>query len=388
MPNIPNNLRKAAILIRSLDPEMAATLLAQLPAADADAVRRAIATLGPVDAEEQDDVVAELRRTVPVSGAAKSAGVELTLSPETISPQCAHYGDRLPSLAAAKSSGSRFEFLERAPIASLVPYLSREHVQTIAVVLSHLTPARAATVLAALPARQQSSTLERLSAIGETDAESVKVVEQELAAWLASQSANHHRGRPLGAADAILAAADAPTRERILANLKSQNSHLAARFNGANSPPPAKPPARPLDRSPTKPQSRLESRFGSQLDSLRAARATLSPSSALPTERKPVPLPPKSKPASTFHFDDLLRLDDVALQQVLRGVDTNVLLLALVGSTDELIRRITALMPRRAAKAFRRQLTRLGPTRLSDVEQAQQSIAQAAAVRLRAVLAG
>jgi flagellar motor switch protein FliG len=383
MPDSQSNLRKAAILIRSLDPETAATLLAQLPPAEAEAVRRVVATLGPIDAEEQDDVAAELRRAVPVSGAAKSAGVELAISSETMSPQLAQYGDRPPSPATLKSSGARFEFLERAPIASLVPYLSREHVQTIAVVLSHLTPARAAAVLAALPARQQAGTLERLSAIGETDAESVNVVEQELAAWLSAQSSNHHRGQPLGAADAILAAADAATRERIFANLKKQNSHLASQFSTPTSPPAAKP----LDHRPAKPEPRLESRFGSQLDSLRAARATLVPGRALQPGRKPLPIALKSKSTSTFRFDDLLRLDDAALQEVLRSFDPKVLQLASVGSSDELIRRITASMPRRAAKAFRRQLTKLGPTRLSDVEQAQQTIAQAAALRNRAVLA-
>jgi flagellar motor switch protein FliG len=39
-------------------------------------------------------------------------------------------------------------------------------------------------------------------------------------------------------------------------------------------------------------------------------------------------------------------------------------------------------MPRRTAKAFRRQLGRLGPTRLSDVEEAQRLVAAAAARRL------
>ena len=47
-----------------------------------------------------------------------------------------------------------------------------------------MTPARAAELLAALPARQQTDVVERLSALGEADVESVQVVAQELAAWL------------------------------------------------------------------------------------------------------------------------------------------------------------------------------------------------------------
>ena len=58
------------------------------------------------------------------------------------------------------------------------------------------------------------------------------------------------------------------------------------------------------------------------------------------------------------------------------------LVLALAGSHDELVDRICEPMPRRTAKAFRRQLSRLGPTRLSDVEAAQRLVAAAAARRI------
>jgi flagellar motor switch protein FliG len=55
------------------------------------------------------------------------------------------------------------------------------------------------------------------------------------------------------------------------------------------------------------------------------------------------------------------------------------LVLALAGSSEELVERIAGQMPKRTAKAFRRQLHKLGPTRLSDVEAAQLAVASAAA---------
>ena len=67
------------------------------------------------------------------------------------------------------------------------------------------------------------------------------------------------------------------------------------------------------------------------------------------------------------------------MDAVLHEVDANVLVLALTGSSEELVDRITAQMPKRTAKAFRRQLRKPGPTRLSDVESAQQIVADAAA---------
>jgi flagellar motor switch protein FliG len=83
-----------------------------------------------------------------------------------------------------------------------------------------------------------------------------------------------------------------------------------------------------------------------------------------------------------MRFDDLIHLDNRALADVLRQSDPNVLALALAGSCDELVERICDEMPKRTARAFRRELRRLGPTRLSDVEAAQRAVAEIAAKQI------
>lgn len=92
-----------------------------------------------------------------------------------------------------------------------------------------------------------------------------------------------------------------------------------------------------------------------------------------------------SAAAGRFHFDDLVRLDQRTLAAVLREVDPTVMVLALASSSDELVDRITDQLPRATTKAFRRQLHRLGPTRLSDVESAQRAVEQVAAQTLAAL---
>lgn len=67
------------------------------------------------------------------------------------------------------------------------------------------------------------------------------------------------------------------------------------------------------------------------------------------------------------------------LAQLLEVADPNLLALALAGSKDDLVERICDQMPKRIAKTFRRELRRMGPTRLSDVEAAQRAIADLAA---------
>ncbi len=138
MPHSISQIRKAAVLLRSLDADTATTLLEQLTSDEAEAVRTAIRSLGPIDPEEQADVAAEFRRVAPMQAA---GGVELQLT--------------TGAGGLDRGNSRRFEFLDQAPIEALVPCLAREHVQTIAVVLSNLRPERAGEVLADEPARLQ-----------------------------------------------------------------------------------------------------------------------------------------------------------------------------------------------------------------------------------------
>lgn len=78
-------------------------------------------------------------------------------------------------------------------------------------------------------------------------------------------------------------------------------------------------------------------------------------------------------------FDELLQVDKRTLAAVVREVDANILVLALAGSRDELVRYICSQLPRRVARSLRRELRQLGPTRLSDVEAAQQAVSRVAA---------
>jgi flagellar motor switch protein FliG len=144
MTNVTNKLRKAAVLIRSLDADTAAIMLGQLSAEEATAIRAAMRELGPLNLDEQADVAAEFRRGRTSTSNASASGVELSLS---------SFGDSAAREAAdslsKSTSAKRFEFLDDAPVKSLAPRLEREHPQTIAVVLAHLSPARAAELLAA-----------------------------------------------------------------------------------------------------------------------------------------------------------------------------------------------------------------------------------------------
>ena len=77
-----------------------------------------------------------------------------------------------------------------------------------------------------------------------------------------------------------------------------------------------------------------------------------------------------------FVFEDLVRLDDKALQRLLRDVDTKTLALALKGASAELKTKLMAQMSQRAVGVLKEEMEMLGPVRMKDVEQAQLGVVQ------------
>jgi flagellar motor switch protein FliG len=352
-------LRKAAVLLRSLDSDTAAIMLAQLSPSEAASIRGAIRVLGSVDQEEQSAVLAEFRRTQPAAGTHALSGVELELS----SPASHHDAVASISLESTRSSPERFQFLANASTSVLVRFLAREHAQTIAVVLAHLAPARAAAVLAELPEKLQADTIERLSVLGDTDPESVSVLERELAAWIATRGDDRGAiARRRETVTNILAAADEKTRRGILGKLKTHNSALAEQFAPEHRARPIAHKAHPT------------------VSELRRRLSPISPKTSVESSAaSPPPTAPTPRSLPRIGFDQLVHLDDQALTAVLHDVDANILAIALAGSREEMVDRVCGLMPKGAARAFRRELRFHGPTRLSDVETAQRAVADIAA---------
>jgi flagellar motor switch protein FliG len=79
-----------------------------------------------------------------------------------------------------------------------------------------------------------------------------------------------------------------------------------------------------------------------------------------------------------FTFDDLGDIDDRSMQELLRQVPGDGLLLALKGAEDSLKEKIFKNMSQRAAEMLKDDLESKGPVRVADVEGAQKTILQTA----------
>lgn len=77
-----------------------------------------------------------------------------------------------------------------------------------------------------------------------------------------------------------------------------------------------------------------------------------------------------------FVFEDIVTLDNRAIQRVIRDVDNNDLMLALKVASDEVKEIVFKNMSTRMAETFKEEMNYMGPVRLRDVEEAQSRIVE------------
>ena len=75
-----------------------------------------------------------------------------------------------------------------------------------------------------------------------------------------------------------------------------------------------------------------------------------------------------------FVFEDILLLDDRAIQRVLRDVENNDLAVALKNANEEVQGKILNNVSKRLAVMIKEDMEFMGPVRMKDVEEAQQKI--------------
>ena len=79
-----------------------------------------------------------------------------------------------------------------------------------------------------------------------------------------------------------------------------------------------------------------------------------------------------------FVFEDLLRVDDKAMREILKKVEGSQLTVALKTASEEMKKKILGNLSARAAEMLMEDLEIMGPVKLSDVEGAQSEVVRAA----------
>ena len=79
-----------------------------------------------------------------------------------------------------------------------------------------------------------------------------------------------------------------------------------------------------------------------------------------------------------FTFEDLINVDDRAIQTILKEISTDDLAIALKMASEELKQKIFKNMSSRAVEILKEEMEAKGPVRVSDVEKAQMNIVRIA----------
>jgi flagellar motor switch protein FliG len=203
-----------------------------------------------------------------------------------------------------------FDFIRRTDPAHLLNFIQQEHPQTIALILAYLEPGKASVILGQLPQDKQSDVAKRIATMDRTSPEVLREVERVLEKKLSSLSQEDYT-----AAGGVGAIVD-------ILNL--------------------------VDRSTEK----------IIIESLEEDDPELA----------------EEIKKRMFVFEDIVMLDDRAIQKVMREVDTNELAKALKAVDPDVQDKIYRNMSKRAAALLKEDMEFMGPTRRKDVEEAQQKI--------------
>ena len=203
-----------------------------------------------------------------------------------------------------------FEFVRKTEPSQLLNFIQDEHPQTIAMILSYLSSAQAAMVLGALPPEKQADVARRIAQMDRTSPDVIKEVERVLERKLASLVNQDYT--IVGGVDAIVDILNSVDR--------GTEKHIV---------------------------ETLEVEDPELADEIRK---------------------------KMFVFEDILSLDDRAIQRVLRDIENNDIAVALKNANEEVQNVIFRNLSKRLAAMIKEDMDFMGPVRLKDVEEAQQKI--------------
>ena len=359
-------IRRAAILVASLEETLAEQMLESLPRLEAAKILDEVDRLGELDPEEIQDVLEEFRSAGRRGRAAVDA-VEFTYSapkPPAAEP-AESAGPTSDALADAARARSEADALLMAEL------LSHEHPQTIAAALSRLSHDQGSAVFAALPEALQADVLDRLANLEPGDEGAVLELESQLQRRVEQHRQRHERA----------AAATEMARRILVKTEPGQRDSLLARLSSRGAPEGAGTKSRT-----TAPELAATSQQATDLAiAVRVARQTAAPEASEggghfeAWASEPVVEAAKPQAGSmAITLEDRSRelelLDDRSLLEALRVADERTVHCALAASSETFLKRVVSKLPRKQASRLRQVVRSIGPTRLGELRWAQHEL--------------
>jgi len=304
-------LRKAAMLLIVLGEQTAADLLTRLSEEDINKVSREVAKITAISSEEAENVLNEFHHIATAGDYVARGGIEFArkLLMRAFDPDIARrLLDRLTK--ALGSEAASFDAIQKADPQQLAKFIHNEHPQTIALVLSHLSPTQAGALLTSLPKELRADVSQRMASLDQISPEIILkiagVIGQKLKA-LGEFSRESYGG--VRAVAEVLNRLDSASSREILDHIEQHDTNLALTIRHL-----------------------------------------------------------------MFVFEDMLLIDPLGLKEVLAKVDRKLLTVALKGTSEQLRNHFLGCMSQRGADMLREDMEALGPIKIKEVDAAQQQI--------------
>jgi len=301
--------QKAALLLIALDVEVASEVFKNLDPRDVEQISAEITQVRNTPSKTVDEVLIEFHSMVTAREYVLEGGLEYA---QQILEKSFGYNKAVEIIEKVKNITTLkgFDVLKRADSTQLINFLNKEHPQTIALILTHLSPEQTANALMELPTELRTEVAYRIATLGKISPQTLKRIEKVvdvMAGMTMSQTVGKIGGTKTLAQ--ILNRVKVSYSKEILNEMMNLDQDIASEIK-----------------------------------------------------------------RQMFLFEDLIGIQDKDLQKVLREIDRKDLTLSLKITDEKLKDKIFANMSERAAELLKEELEYMGMVKLKEVEAAQARI--------------
>jgi len=306
--------QKVAVVLMSMDQATAAGVMKQFSDTEAEEIAGEIIKLRRVESNVADEVMSEYLDLTVKGGWSSRGGKDFANSLLEASFGADRAGD-LMNRVASNMAGKAFEFLDSVESGQIVTLMDGELPQTIALVLAHMRPDHAAPVLAALDDEVRSEVAQSIGMMGTAIPEAVRIVADTLKLRAGAVVSSGESMEVVGGIQPLVEIINR-------ADISTEKALL----------------------------ERLDQIDPELAEEVRSRMLT---------------------------FADIVKLEKRDVQQVLRGIDTAVLAVAMKGTTEAVTEVIKSNLSERNRELLDDEAKSLGPVRASQVEEARAEVVRA-----------
>ena len=218
-------MTKVAILFVALGQETAGEVMKHLNDYEIEEITQAVAALKNVTVKMQDQVLEDFEQHLLAGEWVSQGGMDFARGAleRAVGPRKAQ--EILDRVASTVSSG--FYMLRNVAPEQIAPFISHEHPQTVALILSQLEAVQASGILAQLPERMQADVAYRIATMENITPAVLKEIEEALEASLRGiLGGNQDVGGPKVVAD-ILNLTGSSTEKNVLDQMDAQDPEVA-----------------------------------------------------------------------------------------------------------------------------------------------------------------